>query len=85
MRRIGVDKVLRPIGEYLKDAGYEVAELDTIDSEITADFDAIVISGLERDMFGIQDTTTKVPVIDATGMTPDEVLDEVKSRIERMR
>jgi hypothetical protein len=85
MRKIGVDKELRPVGNYLRDEGFEVEELDTVDPELHGDFDAIVISGLERDMFGIQDTATKVPIIDATGMTPDEVLDEVKSRIERIQ
>lgn len=85
MRKIGIDKGLTPVRDYLKDEGYEVAELDMVDPEVIRDFDAVVVSGLGKDVMGIQDTTSQVPIIDAAGMTPNEVLSEVKSRIEKIR
>lgn len=84
MHKIGVDKELGPVGEYLREHGYSVSEIDTVNPDLSGDFDAVVISGLERDMFGMHNTTTRTPIIDATGMTPEEVLDKVKSKIDRI-
>ncbi|HOB90697.1 MAG: YkuS family protein [Bacillota bacterium] len=85
MHKIGVDRELLPVRDFLRNAGYEVAELDMADSEAIRGFDAVVVSGLRRNMLGIQDTTNQVPIIDAAGMTPREVLNEVRLKIEKTR
>ena len=35
--------------------------------------DAIVVTGMDQNVMGIQTTSTKVPIIDASGMVPEEV------------
>ncbi len=42
--------------------------------------DAIVLDGMDDDGLGIQDAMTLAPVIDADGMTPEEVADAVEQR-----
>lgn len=79
MKKIAVQKGLTPVQEYLEDQGYEV---ETIESDIftkaqNEDYDAIVLTGMSKDFLGMQDTATKAPVIDATGMTPEEVYEQI--------
>ncbi|KHO62107.1 hypothetical protein THYS13_01450 [Thermoanaerobacter sp. YS13] len=79
-KRIAVESQLSNIKEYLKQKGYEVVELKETLSEknnLNA-YDAIVITGQNRNMLGIDDISTKVPVIDATGMTPFDVEESIK-------
>jgi len=79
-KRIAVESQLSNIKEYLKQKGYEVVELKETLSEknnLNA-YDAIVITGQSRNMLGIDDISTKVPVIDATGMTPFDVEESIK-------
>ena len=79
-KRIAVGSQLSNIKEYLKQKGYEVVELKETLSEknnLNA-YDAIVITGQSRNMLGIDDISTKVPVIDATGMTPFDVEESIK-------
>ena len=42
--------------------------------------DAVVLSGMNQNIMGIQDITTKAPVIDASGLSPEEVWNQIKSR-----
>lgn len=79
-KRIAVESQLSNIKEYLKQKGYEVVELKETLSEknnLNA-YDAIVITGQSRNMLGINDISTKVPVIDATGMSPFDVEESIK-------
>ncbi|ABY93444.1 MAG: Uncharacterized protein XD65_0996 [Caldanaerobacter subterraneus] len=79
-KRIAVESQLSNIKDYLKQKGYEVVELkETLSekSDLNA-YDAIVITGQSRNMLGIDDVLTNVPVIDATGMTPFDVEESIK-------
>lgn len=79
-KRVAVESQLSNIKEYLKQKGYEVVELKETLSEknnLNA-YDAIVITGQSRNMLGIDDISTKVPVIDATGMSPFDVEESIK-------
>jgi len=42
------------------------------------DYDAIVVTGMNNDFLGLQDTATGAPVIDATGMTPEEIHEQIQ-------
>ncbi|EMT40020.1 Uncharacterized protein family (UPF0180) [Thermoanaerobacter thermohydrosulfuricus WC1] len=79
-KRVAVESQLSNIKEYLKQKGYEVVELKETLSEKNNlnDYDAIVITGQSRNMLGIDDISTKVPVIDATGMSPFDVEESIK-------
>ncbi|MDI3310578.1 MAG: YkuS family protein, partial [Thermoanaerobacterium sp.] len=42
------------------------------------DYDAIVITGQHKDMLGFENTYTNSPIIDATGMTPEDIESAIK-------
>lgn len=81
MKKIGVEFGLTNVADFLKNEGYLVEILsESIDDNISKidGLDAIVASGMNTDMLGMSDTETKAPVINAEGLTPQEI----KSRID---
>jgi len=82
MKNIAVQKGLTHVINYLKSAGYRVFEFDTSQknrSDFFDDFDAVVFTGLNNNVMGIQNTRVNVPFIEASGKTPEEI----KEAIER--
>lgn len=79
MKKIAVQEGLRPVQEYLEDQGYEVetVNFDAFTQAQNEDYDAIVLTGMNKDFLGMQDTATGAPVIDATGMTPEEIYEQI--------
>lgn len=80
MQKIAVQEGLRPVQEYLEDKGYEVesVDFDTFSKAQNENYDAIVVTGMNNDFLGMQDTATSAPVIDATGMTPEEICEQIE-------
>lgn len=81
MKHIAVEKELTPIKEYLEDKGYDVECFEgPVENawEYYHDLEAIVITGMNQDMLGIQNTSCKAVVIDADGMTPEEVEERIE-------
>ena len=82
MKKIGVEKGLENVADYLSNEGYQVQVLsESIDNNIQllSGLDAIVTAGYNTDMLGISDTETEAPVINAKGLSPEEV----KQSLER--
>jgi galactitol-specific phosphotransferase system IIB component len=82
MKKIGLEMGLNELGDYLKGEGYSVEVMsESIDSNVSKlnSFDAIVTTDQNTDMLGYSDTETKIPVINASGLTPMEI----KSRLDR--
>ena len=79
MKKIDVQKGLTPVQEYLAEHGYDVEtiDFDTFSNVQEEDYDAVVVTGMNNDFLGMQDTVTGAPVIDATGMTPEEVYEQI--------
>jgi len=69
MRRVAIEQTLGSVKEYLQNNGFDVVDLNQHLTEV----DAIVISGQDKDVLGMQDITTTAPVINAKGLTPEEV------------
>ena len=85
MKNIGIQKELSTIRDYLKNNGYNVYEVDTtnITSDITLkSFDAVVVSGANDNLMGIDDTSTKMPVINADGLTPTDIEDQLNRALK---
>ncbi|MFV9510833.1 YkuS family protein [Tepidibacillus sp. LV47] len=76
MARIAVEQSLQSVKEYLQNKGYEVVDLNQ-----NTQADAIVITGQDRNILGMQDITTKSPVINAKGLTPEEVYQQLSNRL----
>ena len=72
---VAVEKNLSKIVDFLEARGYEVVQMDEADLDTV---DAIVVSGADINLMNIQDTLTEVPVINASGKTSDEILQELE-------
>lgn len=80
MKKIGVEKGLSNVADFLTNEGYSVENLDGSIGEnlsFLQGLDAIVTSGLDTNMFGYSNAKTKAPVINANGLTPQEVKDMI--------
>lgn len=79
MTKVAVESNLSNVREILQQNGYQVV---TIDKGSIPDCECCVISGGDRNMMGIHDTKTEVPVISIQGLTENEVLQLVKRATE---
>jgi hypothetical protein len=80
MAKVGVEQSLTNIQQALREKGYDVVELK---QETDAkNCDCCVVTGLDSNVMGMQDTFTQGSVIDADGMSADEVCREVENRIK---
>ena len=80
MAKIGVEESLTNIQQALREKGHEVVELkQEADAQ---NCDCCVVTVLDSNMMGMQDTLTKGSVIDANGMSADEVCQQVESRLQ---
>ncbi|HEY8462448.1 MAG TPA: YkuS family protein [Bacillota bacterium] len=73
--RVAVESDLTTVSEYLEDQGYEIIEFMHSDelSEELQDVDAIVTSGMDQNLLGMHDIETEAFVIEASGLTPEEI------------
>ena len=80
--KIAVEPTLSEVKEYLADEGYEVESMNFNDRSKSnlSDYDAVVVSGANTNLFGMQDIQTSTIIINADGLTPPEVarrIDEI--------
>ena len=76
--KIAIDHNLTNIRRYLEDKGYQTTNL----TEEIDDVALIVVTGMESNILGDEVTSTDVPIIEAAGLTADEVFDEVQRRLQ---
>ena len=82
MKKIAVQKGLNTIKDYLSREGYTVKEFDNRKKNagnFLDKYDVVIVTGENQNVMGVEDTISSTPIIDATGMTGEEV----KNRIER--
>jgi len=85
MKNIAVQKGLKPVIEHLSQAGYKVYEFDLrqkASKDFLDGFDAIVFTGMNDNFMGIQETVNNVPIIEARGMTPEEIKNTIEQRVQ---
>lgn len=82
-KRVAIEGPLGNIGTFLEEKGYEVVNLDphTQTGIELKNCDAIVISGMDRNLMGYTTIKTEAPVIEANGLTQEQVYQQVKNRI----
>lgn len=74
---IAVENNLRPVREYLSSQGCQVIPVENASN---TEVNAVVLSGMDENIMGIQDTVTKAPVIRASGRTPEDIWNEIQRR-----
>ncbi|MEH7120195.1 YkuS family protein [Neobacillus vireti] len=80
MAKVGVEQSLTNIQQVLREKGYDVVELKQ--ESDAQNCDCCVVTGLDSNVMGMSDTVTKGSVIDANGMSADEVCRQVESRLQ---
>lgn len=76
MKSIGIQKGLNTVKDYLQNSGYQTYEVDTTNKNNTTtlkSFDALIVTGMDDNEMGYDNTSTKIPVVNANGMTPEDV------------
>ncbi len=79
MAKVGVEQSLTNVQQALRDKGYQVVELKQ--ESDARDCTCCVITGLDSNVMGMHDTSIKGSVIEANGLTADEVCREVENRL----
>lgn len=83
-KRIAVESTIGNLRDYLTEKGYEIVQLDphTQTGIELKNCDAIVITGQDENMAGMNTIKTEAPVIDVRGMTPEQVLNRIEQSFE---
>ncbi|MDZ5474512.1 YkuS family protein [Bacillus sp. 31A1R] len=79
MAKIGVEQSLTNVQEALREKGYDVVELRQ-ESDVQG-CDCCVITGLDSNVMGMSDTVTNAAVIEANGLSADEVCRQVENKM----
>lgn len=82
-KRIAVEKDLNQVRDYLQAKGFVTESINygEYTNKITDRFDAYVVTGMDRNFLGVSDTQTSAIVIDATGMSPQQIYNELNNRL----
>jgi hypothetical protein len=74
MKRVAIESGLTPIREYLSREGFQVEDLNnSTANQNQGQYSAILISGKDRNMMGMEDIVHNCPVINCDGLTPEQV------------
>ena len=83
--KIGIEKSLNNVKEQLEQNNLQAVEINDSKKDSKRElqeYDAIVVSGQDSNFLGMQDTTTKTPVINAKSKTAEEIYSEIRNRLE---
>lgn len=79
-KKVAVEGSLTNVSDALRQKGYDVVDLKTAaDAQNCA---ACVVTGIDSNVMGMSDASTQAPVIEANGLTADEVCQRVESRLQ---
>lgn len=80
MKSVAVEQGLSPVKQYLQQQGCEVVDMAS-DRKQQSGVCAVVITGADKNLMGIQTVVNNVPVISADGLSPEDVYHRVKEYI----
>ncbi|RTR28756.1 YkuS family protein [Robertmurraya yapensis] len=79
MAKIGVEDSLTNVQEALRQKGYDVVQLSQ-ESDAKG-CDCCVVTGIDSNVMGMHDTMMAGPVIEANGLSADEVCQKVEQNL----
>lgn len=82
MARIGVEQSLTNISEALRARGHEVVELRQ-ESDAQG-CDCCVVTGIDSNVMGMQDAEIQGSVIEASGLSAEEVCRQIDQRTDQI-
>ncbi|WP_257349039.1 YkuS family protein [Pseudalkalibacillus decolorationis] len=80
MPRIGVEQSLTAVQEALQSKGYDVKQLRQ--EQDANECDCCVITGQDENMMGIQNVVSQGSVINAHGLSSDEVCQKIDQKFQ---
>lgn len=80
MITVAVEQGLGPVRQYLESQGCQCVEVENEESPLKS-ATVMIVTGGDKNVMGIQDTDTDIPVISADGLTPEEVYKRVKTYV----
>ncbi|MBD1381290.1 YkuS family protein [Metabacillus arenae] len=81
MPKIGVEQSLSDVEAALKQKGYDVVQLKNENDANGCD--CCVVTGQNSNVMGINNSVIPGSVIEASGMSADEICQQVESKIQR--
>lgn len=83
-KRVAVERTISAIGDHLTEQGFEVEQVDMDNLTVgqLKDYGALVISGQDSNIMGMENIIAGVPVIQAEGRTPAEIAEMVRQKLE---
>lgn len=78
--KIAIEPGLTPVSDFLESKGCSVEKLSN--NNKSSNVDAYVVTGMNNNLMGIGTTETKAVVIDASGLTAEQVYNVLKERFE---
>lgn len=78
MARVGVEESLTNISEALRERGYDVVELRQ-EADVQG-CDVCVVSGMDSNIMGMQDISIQGSVIEASGLSAEEVIRQIDQK-----
>lgn len=82
MARIAIEQALSRIRTLLEQNQFETVDLNLSQQTYVPGISCYIISGMDKDFMGITNKQADLPVINAHGMTDDEVLQQVKEHVQ---
>ncbi len=79
MSKIGVEQSLTNVQEALRAKGYDIVQLKQ-ESDAKG-VDCVVITGLDKNVLGMSNASIKGSVIDAHGLSADEICQQVDEKV----
>lgn len=82
MKKIVVENALEDVRNYFADQGYDVRTMyknDTLEDITSSEYEAIIISDKNNTNLSKR-ISTPAPVIEAAGLTPQQVYDKVSKK-----
>ncbi|ALC80891.1 MULTISPECIES: YkuS family protein [Bacillus] len=78
--KIGIEESLSDVENALKEKGYDVITLKAM--EDAKGCDCCVVTGLDSNMLGVSNVVIEGSVIEASGLTADEICQIVEQKIQ---
>jgi hypothetical protein len=79
MARVAVEGNMQDVKSALQNSGHEVV---TMDEQSVNNCQCCVITGQDKNVMGMADRATQASVINAEGMTAEEVVAQVNQRVQ---
>lgn len=82
-RKIAVEESLTPVKDFLAQKGYSVDSIN-FSKEFTRGldkYDAVVITGINENFLGVEDISTDATIINARGLTAEQVYNQIENKL----